>query len=208
MRQRLNDVILWQMGPSHSSYFSLLGELDLKVFWSHQKFTRIFQTCSIGLTFYNRHLFHNFDIPIAATTCHFFITFALAGFSRKGRQCVTGHSSVLLDWKTFRNKIIPVGTTYSLHNKTVLKFLDRSYLSTRYRLIKLVIGVYNCSIVYDGEINFDIIYSILRSHSKTGEAALVFGYCHSSYINRTFYFWNRFKKILQKLLFFPTAFFV
>ena len=126
----------------------------------------------------------------------------MAGFSRKGRQCVTGHSSVLLDWKTFRNKIIPVGTTYSLHNKTVLKFLDRSYLSTRYRLIKLVIGVYNCSIVYDGEINFDIIYSILRSHSKTGEAALVFGYCHSSYINRTFYFWNGFKKILFSLQYF------
>jgi len=71
-------------------------------------------TCSIGLTFYNRHLFHNFDIPIAATTCHFFITFALAGFSRKGRQCVTGHSSVLLDWKTFRNKIIPTGLISAL----------------------------------------------------------------------------------------------
>ena len=89
-----------------------------------------------------------------------------------------------------------------------MKFLDRSYLSTRYRLIKLVIGVYNCSIVYDGEINFDIIYSILRSHSKTGEAALVFGYCHSSYINRTFYFWNGFLKFSLRNCFFSYGIFV
>ena len=101
----------------------------------------IFQTCSIGLTFYNRHLFHNFDIPIAATTCHFFITFALAGFSRKGRQCVTGHSSVLLDWKTFRNKIIPVSFEMKQNHKLILNF-QTGLISA------LDIGLSNWSLVF------------------------------------------------------------
>lgn len=71
-------------------------------------------TCSIGLTFYNRHLFHDFDIPIAATTCHFFITFAMAGLSRKLRQCTTRQNSVLLDWPTYAKKIIPTGLISAL----------------------------------------------------------------------------------------------
>jgi len=70
--------------------------------------------CSIGLTFYNRHLFHHFDAPIASTTCHFFITFALCGFTRKVRQCVTGHNAILLGWSDYAKKLIPTGLISAL----------------------------------------------------------------------------------------------
>lgn len=63
--------------------------------------------CSIGLTFYNKHLFHKWDVPLAATSIHFMVTFVLAGWCRKIRQCVTGKSSILVDWKTFSRKVIP-----------------------------------------------------------------------------------------------------
>ena len=77
-------------------------------------FLYLFQACSIGLTFYNRHLFHHFDAPIASTTCHFFITFALCGFTRKVRQCVTGHNAILLGWSDYAKKLIPTGLISAL----------------------------------------------------------------------------------------------
>ena len=60
------------------------------------------QSCSIGLTFYNNHLFREWDIPLATTTIHFMVIFVLAGFCRKGRQMITGKQSVVLSWvRTF-----------------------------------------------------------------------------------------------------------
>jgi len=71
-------------------------------------------TCSIGLTFWNKHLFHKWDVPLAATSIHFMITFVLAGFCRKMRQFFTGKPSVLLDWKNYATKVIPTAICSAL----------------------------------------------------------------------------------------------
>lgn len=66
-------------------------------------------SCSIGLTFYNKHLFKEWDIPMATTTIHFMITFLLCGFCRKARSISTGKKSVVLRWDQFFASVVPIG---------------------------------------------------------------------------------------------------
>jgi len=79
---------------------------------------RSFYTCSvivcyfilsISLTFYNQWTFKRFKLPLIVTSYHLTIKLVLSAFIRFLYKIKTGHSRLILDWKTCVRKVAPIG---------------------------------------------------------------------------------------------------
>ncbi|CAG5128877.1 unnamed protein product [Candidula unifasciata] len=69
---------------------------------------------SIGLTFYNRHLFMESKLALFATMCHLVIKFVVASLARLLLEYKTKTPRVVLDWNTYIRHVAPAGLASSL----------------------------------------------------------------------------------------------
>ncbi|BFZ12772.1 hypothetical protein BsWGS_15811 [Bradybaena similaris] len=69
---------------------------------------------SIGLTFYNRHLFMESKLALFATMCHLIIKFVVASLGRILLEYKTKTPRVVLGWDTYIRHVAPAGLASSL----------------------------------------------------------------------------------------------
>ncbi|BFZ19512.1 hypothetical protein BsWGS_22551 [Bradybaena similaris] len=69
---------------------------------------------SIGLTFYNRHIFKENKLALSITMCHLVFKFVASCVVRLILECRTGTPRVMLDWGTYVRRVAPAGLVSSL----------------------------------------------------------------------------------------------
>uniref|UniRef100_A0A0B6ZM18 Sugar phosphate transporter domain-containing protein n=1 Tax=Arion vulgaris TaxID=1028688 RepID=A0A0B6ZM18_9EUPU len=69
---------------------------------------------SIGLTFYNRHLFQGSNLALSITLCHLVIKFVASGLVRLLLECKTKSPRVMLGWESYVKRVAPAGLVSSL----------------------------------------------------------------------------------------------
>lgn len=69
---------------------------------------------SIGLTFYNKKVVKNFQLPLSFTMAHLVVKFMLAGLVRCVIDCRAKEPRVTLSWALYFKRIAPAGMTSAL----------------------------------------------------------------------------------------------
>ncbi|KAL7639579.1 UNVERIFIED_CONTAM: hypothetical protein RMT77_010080 [Armadillidium vulgare] len=73
-----------------------------------------YYACSIGLTFYQKHLFKDFKFPLTVVVVHLLIKFLLSGLCREMYTIWTGLPRVSLPWSIYFTRLFPPGIAAGL----------------------------------------------------------------------------------------------
>ncbi|UJR27562.1 hypothetical protein I4U23_008844 [Adineta vaga] len=131
-------------------------------------FILLYWCCSISLTFFNRHLFRDYEFPLAITTTHMAIKFIFAALIRwflhrfcfrscytntYGQQQNNDRDRVKLTWPILWRKVAPTGITAALD-------ISLSNWSLQYITISLYVMCKSTVIIYI--LLFGIIFGLER----------------------------------------------
>ncbi|KAF4521408.1 hypothetical protein B566_EDAN016976, partial [Ephemera danica] len=74
----------------------------------------LYNSLSIGLTFYQKKFVQDFNYPLTVVLCHMIIKFLMAWTCRAIYECKTGKERPVLAWYNYATRLFPTGATGGL----------------------------------------------------------------------------------------------